>query len=212
LTVSFSLYPNPAISVCIDRVVRQLGQVQSGRSWTTTLIALLVLFVPLQTFAEQVSASSPAFYLQMLSWLERVSGQPDSLHFPPDGRPWVIVVFKSCCAPNVIAVRWAASLQERFGLSIGILGVAIDSPRSIAKVVPWMKARRALYPVLWDPNHELVQLLGVKATPAVLLLNRDGSEAYRTTWFSRQDSKTIETLIEAEVNRAINPSIEEKER
>lgn len=144
-------------------------------------------------------ADDTAAYLSRFKETEQIIKAPSNFVFPLDGRPWLIVIFKSCCAPNTMAVKWSASLEKRWGESLGILGIVIDSPRSISKVIPWMKGHSTSYPVIWDANNELTRLIGVRSTPMVILLNRGGSEAFRSSWFNWSDAKKIEALLEIEI-------------
>ena len=181
---------------------RLASKAQGGVAKRMVMIAsVIVLQAPINT----ACASEPATYLPMIARLERVSIAPDTNRLPSDGRPWVIVVFKSCCAPNTVAIKWSVDMQSKFGASIGVLGIAVDSPRSVAKVVPWIRAQGASYTVLWDSNHDFMQSLGIKALPMALLLNSDGSEAFRTGWFNMRDAKAIESLIDSTVTPSKSP-------
>lgn len=170
----------------------------------SALTGWLVLIALVGSVANTI-AGVPVPYLAQLKRAEQVVAAPDDFKFPPDGRPWIIVIFKPCCAPNTMAVKWSASLEKQWGDSLGILGIDIDSPKSIGKVRSWMRGHGAIYPVLWDANHELRGVIGVKASPMVILLSREGSEVFRSSWFNWFDAKKIEEMIDIDLKKSGTP-------
>jgi len=110
--------------------------------------------------------------------------------------PQVIIVFKACCTPNSMAMKWTVTMREKYSESFQPLGVDIDNQKSLPKARAWLESRKVDFPIFWDVNHEVVNLLGVQSTPAVLMINENGVEIYRSMWFGGNDTKEIETRIQ----------------
>ncbi len=121
----------------------------------------------------------------------------DTLRLPGDGRPWVIVIFKACCASNRSAVRWAVEARERYGDQVGFLGVNTDYARSLSKVTPWLAAQKTNFPVIQDPSHTLLKEFRVIAVPTLIILNPEGEEIYSLAGFRGVNDKIIRDVLAA---------------
>src|SRR4030042_5489069 len=73
----------------------------------------------------------------------------------PNDKPTVLLTFKSCCSPNIMAIRWAVDMQEKYGDSLNVIGIAIDSPRTASKIRPWLSSLGVKFPFFCDANHDL---------------------------------------------------------
>lgn len=122
-------------------------------------------------------------------------GAADTLRLPGDGRPWVIVIFKACCASNRSAVRWAVEARKRYGDQVGFLGVNTDYARSLSKVTPWLAAQKTNFPVIQDPSHITLKGFAVIAVPTLIILNPEGEEIYALAGFRGINDRDIDEKL-----------------
>lgn len=127
-----------------------------------------------------------------LSDREVINATPQRITRPGDGRPWVIVIFKACCATNQRALKWALEVEKIFGDSVGILGINSDNARAISKVKPWLAANRVDFTVFQDPTHEVINALSIIAAPTVIVLDAQGREDFRSAGFFGGSGKVMQ--------------------
>ncbi|MCB2213620.1 TlpA family protein disulfide reductase [bacterium] len=140
------------------------------------LISIAILFGAATLFAQVRTGAMK----QMLS-LDPVPGSVKPTSLPPDGRPWIVFIFKACCAPADQAAGWVVDAEQRYGDRVGIVGLNVDRTRTIQKVPGWLHNRNVSFPVLWDATGQVsTQSWGVVAPPTVVLLDSTGAEVYRT--------------------------------
>jgi hypothetical protein len=130
-----------------------------------------------------VEAQDLAPFFSKLAKSDRIWGDSSEIKLPGDGRPWVIVIFKACCATNNRAVHWMNDTQKVFGDSVGFLGINSDMARALSKVKPWLSTNKVKFSVYQDPSHEVINALHIIAVPTIIVLNRSGAEDFRSAGF-----------------------------
>jgi len=110
--------------------------------------------------------------------------------------PCAIVIFKACCASNRTAIRWAVSAHQAFGDSIAFWGIDSDHARSLSKVKPWLASQKVDFTVLQDPSHEIINALHIIAVPTIILLDKEGQEAFRLAGFTGVNQKYLNEKLE----------------
>jgi hypothetical protein len=151
-------------------------------------ITLILLLALSRTAGAQGLATSFA----KLSASNIIFADPDGVKLPGDGRPWVIVIFKSCCAMNQRAVHWVLQIEKVFGDSVGVLGINSDYARALSKVRPWLSANKVDFTVFQDPSHEVINTLSIIAVPTVFILNQKGEEDFESAGFFGGSGKEME--------------------
>lgn len=156
--------------------------------WLTFLIVMLLVSF------NKVYGERTAHYLSDISGLDSVF--PDRhIGSLPNDKPTVILIFKSCCSPNIMAIRWAVSMHEEYGDSLNVIGVAIDSPRTASKARPWLSSLGVKFPCFWDANHNLIRSMGIKTTPSLFVIDKAGLEIYSSRFFSQYDINQMNQII-----------------
>lgn len=112
----------------------------------------------------------------------------------------VIDFWATWCKPCVSAIPKLNSIYKEFSDDgIEFIGVNVDGPRNQAKVKPFTKSLGILYPIVLDPNQELVDRYNISAFPTLIVLNNKGKEVYIHKGFNAGD----EVLIKAELEKLL---------
>jgi thiol-disulfide isomerase/thioredoxin len=108
--------------------------------------------------------------------LTTADGQPAVL--TSDGRPMVINLWYSTCAPCERELVELASVEADLGEFVRFVGVnPLDSPETMNE---FAAARDVTYELLRDPESALADELAIVAYPVTLFVGRDGAILERT--------------------------------
>jgi peroxiredoxin len=75
------------------------------------------------------------------------------------------------------------------------LAVNQDTPKSLAKVKAYVASQGYTFPVVLDPNAQLLQAFNGQALPFSVLVGKDGKIIHTRTGFLSGDEKEIERDI-----------------
>ena len=104
----------------------------------------------------------------------------------------VIDFWATWCKPCVTAIpKLNVIYQEFSSQGIEFVGVNIDGPRNQSKVKPFANTLNIKYPIVLDPNQELVNDYNVTAFPTLIVLNKKGKEVFVHEGFNPGDEKLI---------------------
>ncbi len=92
--------------------------------------------------------------------------------------------------PHVEAIRkaWADS-------GLQVLTISIDSPKTQARIAPYVKSQGYGFRVLLDPNAEVRQLFGGKDIPFTVLIDRDGAIVFQHLGYKSGDEAALEAAV-----------------
>ncbi len=131
------------------------------------VLALSVSFVAALSGALRPGDVAPSFVLRSLN------GQVVSLE-AYRGRPVVLGLFHICepCLNQSMAMQ---EIAERYAGRVGVIGVNIagDSPERVSRFLARFP-RPVTFPYLLDPTRSLERAYQVRATPVVVVLDRQG--------------------------------------
>ncbi|MCX7876951.1 MAG: TlpA family protein disulfide reductase [Melioribacteraceae bacterium] len=86
-------------------------------------------------------------------------------------------------------------LQELFNeynpKGIGFVGINIDSPKSLSKVKSFISTQKISFPILLDPNSQILNSLNGQNIPYSLLINQNGEIIKIRTGYNAGDEKYI---------------------
>jgi cytochrome c biogenesis protein CcmG/thiol:disulfide interchange protein DsbE len=109
----------------------------------------------------------------------------------------VIDFWATWCQPCIRSLPKLVELSERYrAQGVGFIGVSVDSPRNLSKVKPFARSMGITYPVLLDPNGELMGELNVTAVPTLLIIDSRYRILYMHEGFNAGDELTIREEIE----------------
>jgi len=139
------------------------------------------------------NADSSLFKLPAVS-LKTLDGvNTSSSSIANDGKPVILIFWKSCCAPNIKMLdeinEVYADWQEETGVIL--YAVSIDDSRSSSKIAPFVNGKAWDFVFLLDPNSDFARAMNVIATPHVFILNGTGQVVWQKTTYSPGDAAEI---------------------
>ncbi len=112
----------------------------------------------------------------------------------------VIDFWATWCKPCVTAIPKINKLYEEFSpKGIGFIGINVDGPRNLSKVKPFATSLNIKYPLLLDPDQDLVNRFNIRVFPTLLVLNEQGKEVFIHEGFNPGD----ENLIKDELTKLL---------
>jgi peroxiredoxin len=105
------------------------------------------------------------------------------------------------CKPCIIAIPELNKIYTDFkNEGISLIGVNIDSPRNQSKVRPFANARGMDYPVLLDPDQEMMKLMNVVVVPTLIIFNSSGEQVFSHEGFKPGDQQVLRDKINELLN------------
>jgi hypothetical protein len=167
------------------------------------LLVALCLLVCLSTQTAQ--SQNYASILTKFTTVEQISGPKPPEIISGDNRPWVIILFKACCATNRQAMQWALRAQKTFGDSVHFVGINSDHARALSKVKPWLAGIGVDFTILRDPSHEIINELAIIALPSIIVLSGDGEQALRITGFMGGNGSSLDEKLAELIGKEKTP-------
>lgn len=110
----------------------------------------------------------------------------------------IVDFWASWCKPCVSAIPKINSIYSDFSeKGVAVVGVNVDGPRNQAKVKPMAKSLGVKYPILLDPDQELVSEYNVTVFPTLIVLNKKGKQVFVHEGFNPGDEKKIKEELAA---------------
>jgi thiol-disulfide isomerase/thioredoxin len=97
------------------------------------------------------------------------------------------------CKQELRALKTIA--KDNDGKPFSILAVNLDSPKSLAKVKAYVRSQGYPFPVILDPNMQVLQSFNGQNLPFAVLLDRTGKVITTRTGYLPGDEKEIEGEI-----------------
>jgi thiol-disulfide isomerase/thioredoxin len=123
-----------------------------------------------------------------------------------NGEKYTVVDFwATWCKPCVTAIPKLNSIYDAFsGMGVQFVGINVDGPRNQSKVKPFARSLNVKYPIVLDPDQDLVDEFNVTAFPTLIVLNKKGKEVFTHEGFNPGDEK----LIQKELSKLIEDETE----
>ena len=161
------------------------------RPWAIALG--LALLLPLAV-AARAAETAPDFTLPNLD------GKPVHLSSVYAKGPVVVSFWATWCVPCPEELKHLQRFYEKYAAdSVTVLAIAIDGPKTVSKVKPFVLGRRFTMPVLLDTNNDVKRLYGVTPVPHLCVIGRGGTMLYSHVGYHAGD----EVAIEKEIAKAI---------
>jgi len=129
-----------------------------------------------------------------------VTGESISLHQMLGRGPVLVNFWALWCKPCLKELPELQKLQEQFSArGFTVLSINGDSPVDVAKVAPFVRSRKLMFPVLTDLDGNLRRRFQANAFPTSILLDRSGRVAWTSQGYRPGDdvemAKQIEGLL-----------------
>jgi len=114
-----------------------------------------------------------------------------------DGRPFVIVFWKTCCKPPIRELSTLNDVYEEWKEQTGvkIYAVSVDDSRASSTVKPFVNGQAWEFEVLLDPNQTFKRSMNVFGLPHTFVLNGQGEVVGQKLLFSEGDENDILKMI-----------------
>lgn len=110
--------------------------------------------------------------------------------------PVYITFWALWCEPCKQELRALKGIVERNkDEAFTVLAVNQDTPKSIAKVKAYVSSQGYTFPVVLDPNAQILQALNGQVLPFSVLVGKDGKIIHTRTGYLAGDEKEIERDI-----------------
>ncbi|NNE09973.1 MAG: TlpA family protein disulfide reductase [Gemmatimonadetes bacterium] len=172
------------------------------------LIIAVTAFVPGTAFAQpkvaaEIGRDAPDFTLVNLA------GEEVNLYEELESGPVLLDFWALWCKPCLRALPGTNKLYAEFkDRGFTVLTINTDSPRSTAKVKPYVKSKGYDFEVLMDPNRSLQRLYRFSQIPKVYLIDQDRKIAYAQLGYSTELEKRLHGEV-AKLMPAAAPESEE---
>lgn len=108
----------------------------------------------------------------------------------------IIDFWATWCSPCIKVIPKLNTIYDKYqNEGVQFIGLNIDSPKNDAKIKPFVKAHKILYPVLKDPNSQVASRLNIINVPTLLIINSKNEIVYRHQGYHSGDEHIIETEI-----------------
>jgi peroxiredoxin len=111
--------------------------------------------------------------------------------------PVVVSFWATWCVPCPEEMKHLQRFYEKYSAdSLTVLAIAIDGPKTVSKVKPFVMGRRITMPVLLDSNNDVKRLYRVTAVPTICIVERGGRIAYSHVGYRPGDEVNLEKKIQ----------------
>lgn len=129
--------------------------------------------------------------------LENLSGEYVDLESMLGEGPIIISFWATWCKPCMSELREYDKIYNEYkDNGLNLVGITIDSERSISKVKPLVKAKNYSFTILYDPNSEVARNFYVNNIPFSLILDKEGTIVYSHLGYQKGDELKIRSIVE----------------
>lgn len=133
--------------------------------------------------------------------LEDIEGDLFTLTEHIGDGPILINFWATWCVPCKLELPHLQALQEKYSdAGFKLITISEDSPKSQAKVRPYVRSKRYTFTVLLDPNSEVLHLFQGSALPFQVLLDKDGNIVETHQGYNPGD----EVILEEKIRELLN--------
>lgn len=112
--------------------------------------------------------------------------------------PILLDFWATWCTPCKNALPYMQEIYDKYkDQGFSFVSISIDSPKSQGKIKPLIMSKKFTFPVLLDPNSEVLKMFQGVSVPFQVLFDKDGNIIETHTGYNPGDEKVIEEKIKS---------------
>jgi peroxiredoxin len=115
--------------------------------------------------------------------------------------PVLICFWSSCCKSAVAQLEAFAGLFTEYSDGgFTLLAIAVDEENTVAKVKPYVKSKKFIFPVLYDTDGNVSRIYYAFDVPFSVLINKSGKIVFSHLGYMKGDEIELEKNIKKLLN------------
>ncbi len=163
-----------------------------ARSCLRALLASLILVIVCMAPVPSFSGRAPDFTLPDLE------GKQVKLSGLLRRGPVVLDFWATWCKPCVKAFPGLQAIHDKYSKrGLSVLAISVDSPRTQARVAPFIKSNKYSFDVLLDNDGRVARLYNAIIIPRTLLLDQQGQVAFASIGYHPSNHEKLEEALKS---------------
>lgn len=114
----------------------------------------------------------------------------------------VIDFWATWCKPCVTAIPKIEAIYEMYKDSgVQVIGVNVDSPRNLSKILPFSESQGITYSILLDSEQVIMRDLNVTSFPTLLIVDSNNQVVYTHEGYQPGDEIEIKNQLRSLLNK-----------
>lgn len=114
----------------------------------------------------------------------------------------VIDFWATWCKPCVAAIPKIEAIYQMYKDSgVHVIGINVDSPRNLSKVLPFSESQGITYPILLDSEQAVMRDLNVTSFPTLLVVDNNNKVVYTHEGYQPGDEIEIKNQLSSLLNK-----------
>lgn len=160
----------------------------------TNIIAIFFFFLFSSVYAQSTDS---LMKLPSITIKDLKGASINSSEISNNGKPIIIVFWKSCCPPNITMLDALNEIYADWQTETGVViyAVFIDDSRTSSKIAPLVNGKSWEFNILLDVNSDFKRAMNVVATPHIFILNKNNNIIWQKTAYSQGDEDEIYKML-----------------